>query len=323
MSLSWEVMCVCGQLLRGERQRRHQVVPCSNCGRKVFVLPRSLLDAPEEVPEAPPVVRSWRKPALVGAGSVLLLLVGFLIALPYLSRKQPDVAAVEAHGDAKALLARIEGCRQLMGQGKFHLAKRCLEQAIAERDRRTGLLTGTQNLWLNQLQRQADLLARLSPVPLEEIARAAMLVRDAEERSEQLSWFRGRSFIFDDKVRRDADDPEGRWLKLASYVVEVDDKAVRLALEELVVLQDLPLDEGPRLIFGARFAGCEPERAGDLTHTGWVIRFAPESAVLFTDIDALEAGSPVSLGRDLKEALQRQQEWLSERGAALVLPARP
>jgi hypothetical protein len=31
----------------------------------------------------------------------------------------------------------------------------------------------------------------------------------------------------------------------------------------------------------------------------------------------------VPLGRDLKETLGRQQEWLSERGAALVLPARP
>ena len=34
---------------------------------------------------------------------------------------------------------------------------------------------------LNQLQRQADLLARLSSHPLEEVVRRAGLVRDAEE----------------------------------------------------------------------------------------------------------------------------------------------
>ena len=59
---------------------------------------------------------------------------------------------------------------------------------------------------------------------------------------------------------------------------------MRLALEDLAVLHDLPLDDRPRLIFGARLAGCEREPGG-----GWVVHFERDSGVLVTDHDAVVA----------------------------------
>src|SRR5690242_18544251 len=39
----YEVACACGQVLRGRRQARHQVLRCDGCGQPVFVLGSSPL----------------------------------------------------------------------------------------------------------------------------------------------------------------------------------------------------------------------------------------------------------------------------------------
>jgi hypothetical protein len=315
--VTYEVMCVCGELLRGERQRRHQVVTCPNCGRAVFVLPASALDVLEEPAAAPAGrswLRSWRIPLLAGAGSLLLLLGLFLAIRPFLLRPLPVTTEAEPHaGKEVDVLSRIKSSRLALAEGRFRLALRGFNEAISERQRQPRLLSGAEMLELRQLQRQADVLAHLSPLPLEEIVERAMQVRDADERSALLDEFRGKAVIFDDTVIRDPLGPSGRWLKLGSYVAQVEGKGVRLALEDLDVLRDLPLDDAPRLVFGARFAGAELEKSGDEKSTGWVVRFAADSGVLFTDEDALESASPVSLQPGLKETLLRQKEWLIER----------
>jgi hypothetical protein len=319
--VSYEVMCVCGQLQRGARRRQFQVVPCANCARKLFVLPLSPRDGSEELSDPsvarPPVrarLRWWGVPLLVGAASVLLVVGVFLMARPHLQRERPETKEKEPASEEKGLWSKAEAARRLMGQGKFHLARDAFAEVIQQRNLRRNLLVPAQNRQLNQWQRQADLLSRLSTIPLEEIARLSMLVRDpAEWRAQFDEELRGRSFVFDDVVRL---DPEGR--PVLGYVVEVEgaDAPVRLALEDLEELRDLPLDEGPRLIFGARLAGCDREGEGK-----WVIRFAADSGVLLTDADAAEAASACSLEPGLKETLARQQRWLDER-RAVVPPAR-
>jgi hypothetical protein len=304
--VSYEVMCSCGQILRGERQRRYQVVPCPSCGRGVFVLPHSALDVRDEESLAPAPrgkgLLAWRTPLLVGAGSLVLLLAAFAVAWPFLV-KQPPGSDEHTLDEKTLLLAKIEAGTRALAQGRFHRARRDLNEAVRRRDAHPGLLTRKQHRRLNRLQRQANLLARLSLLPLEEIVRQAMLVRDAEERDLQMEEHRGRSFLLDDVVRRDAD---GRPV-LATYAAEVGDEGVRLALEDLTILRNLPLDEGPRLVFGARLLRCDREEGG-----GWVVRFEPDSGVLLTDAEAVEAASPVSLDPGLKETLQRQQRWLDD-----------
>ncbi len=229
--MSYEVLCNCGQFLRGERQRRHQVVTCANCSRRVFVLPRSPFDVVEEesaiASAVPPRswLRSWRVTLLAGAGSAGLLFVAFLIAWPYLPRKEEKSAEPAATDVKDLLLEKIDAGREALAQGKFHLARKMLDEAVHERNQQRDLLRPAQHRRLNQLRRQADLLARLSPLLLQDIVRQGTLVRDPKEWALQMEQYRGWSFVFDDVVRRDMD---GR-LKLGNDVIDANGGQARLA----------------------------------------------------------------------------------------------
>jgi len=143
---------------------------------------------------------------------------------------------------------------------------------------------------LKQLRRQSDLLAHLLDRSLEEILRQAMQHRNDDEWREKFEDYRGRSVLFDDRLRADA---SGRTI-LGSYVVRVGDVEARLALEDLLLLKQkpLPLDPPPRWLFGARLASCQREAGGV-----WVFRFEPDSAVLLTDEDAAAAWRGAFLAR--------------------------
>ena len=202
--------------------------------------------------------------------------------------------------------------REALAHGNFHLALRRLNEAVALRDRRPGLLTPAQHRHLNQLQRQGDLLAHLSTHSLEEVVREAALVRDPEEWEARFAEHRDKTVVFDDVVAR---DDLGR-PTLSAYEVRVDGEKARVALEDLTLLRELPLDPPRRMLFGARLARVAREDGGE-----WVVRFAPDSAVLLTDADAAGACCPQPLDADLLETLARQQRWLE--GVARLRPAAP
>lgn len=307
---SFELTCACGQLLRGDRQRRHQIVPCPACGRASFVFPLSPYDLPAEEAARPSPAwrRSWRTPILAAVGSVLLLVVGFVAAWPYLTRRPPPPVEERDAGD---LFADRDAARLALAQGKFQRGRRLLDEVLLQRDRRPALLTAEQNRDLNQLHRQADLLARLLTRTPEDIIRQGMLVRDPDEWHAQFGDYRGRTIIFDDLFRRDHDSRPVP----ATDIVEVGQEVVRLAFEELDLLQDLPLNDSPRLIFGARLAGCRREEGG-----AWVIRFQPESGVLITDPDLWQACSSADLDDDTRRVFARQREWVEN--SNMVAPAR-
>src|SRR5665213_418594 len=115
---SFELTCACGHPLRGERQRRHQVVPCPACGRSSFVFPFSPYDLPAEATARPSGRwrHSWRTPWFAALGSVLLLIVGSVLGWPYLMRPPPVVEEV----DASKILAESEAGRVALSEGKFH-----------------------------------------------------------------------------------------------------------------------------------------------------------------------------------------------------------
>jgi len=148
------------------------------------------------------------------------------------------------------------------------------------------------------------------------VATLARQARDAEEWQERFAReFRGRSVVFINvPVGRDR---RGRpTLPLRTYDVEADDEFARVALEDLDVLRDLPLDDSPRLVFGARLLSCEREAGGEL-----VIRLEPDSGVLLTDLEAVVAAEVQAPDEGLRRAIARQKKWLEERAA--VEPARP
>jgi hypothetical protein len=239
-------------------------------------------------------------PAVAGAISLAVLLVLFLLALPLLSRHAPG----DAESPAQQLAAATEAGRRALADGNYRLALGELSKAVELRDRHPGLLAPADDRRLTQLQRQSDLLARLLSRSLQEIVQEASLVRDPAEWQKKFDAdYRGRTVIFDDVARRDADGRPA----LSTYAVVVNKETVRLALEDLRLLQALPLAPPPRLLFGARLAGCAREDGG-----AWVVHFEPDSGVLLTDPGAAAACCPAPLGRDLEEALRRQEEWLND-----------
>jgi hypothetical protein len=305
----FEVACACGQAVRGARKRRHQVLPCPRCGGAVFVLPRSpwppvadTAAAPASAPAA--AARSpWLMPAVAGAVCLAVLLVLFLLALPLLSRHPPQGQSEEL-SPAQRLAAATDAGQRALADGNYRLALREFNAAVDLRDRHPGLLAPAEARRLTQWQRQSDLLARLLSRSLQEIVQEAALLRDPDEwQAKFTDDYRGRSVVFDDVVRRDA----GGRPALSTYAVVVNKETVRLALEDVQLLQTLPLQPPARLLFGARLAGCAREEGG-----GWVIHFEADSGVLLTDPGAAASCSPAPLGRELEEVLRRQEEWLHD-----------
>jgi hypothetical protein len=230
---------------------------------------------------------------------VLLLLLAALVG----RLGRPGARESDQRASSEEILRRMEAGERALAEGNFRLALGQLNSAIEGRDRRPEALTAAQNRRLVQLQRQSDLLARLLSRSLEEILEQAARMREDAEWQAQFSDYRAKTVLFDDVVSRAA---SGRPV-LESYVVRAGRVRARVALEDLELLQVLPLDSPQRLLFGARLARCSREQGG-----AWVIRFEPASGVLLTDPGAAAACCPAPLGPDLLEVLDRQQQWIND-----------
>jgi hypothetical protein len=237
----------------------------------------------------------------IASGAALLagLAAGFLYLLPHLER--PPGPADPQDAVANEARTLLEAGHQALAEGRFERAVKEFKLA-AQREQETPALSSAERRRLAQLQRQAALLARLLSRSLEEIVREAALVRDEEEWKERFQRdYGGKAVVFDDVVRR---DPAGRPV-LAHYVVRAADEPVRVALEDLEILRQLPLQTPQRLLFGGQLAAVQREPGG-----GWVVRFDPVSGVLLTDRAAVSAFYPAEIDDELKGLLQRQAEWL-------------
>lgn len=291
----YEVSCLCGRPLRGRRQRTRQIVSCAGCGRKRFVLPSSPWLAPAaDVQPRYLNVRCFL--VVVVFGGALAMGLCLLLLRPYL--RQPGSPAAASMTDARA---QLEAGVQQLRDGNVFLALTHLNAALAQSADHPNAFSAEQYAQLQQLHRQTDMLARLLDQPLEEILLQAVRHRSDEEWTEKFAYYRGRSVVFDDVLRRDG---RGRPV-LGFYEVQVAGIEARVALEDLTLLRGLPLEPPRRCLFGARLASCRREAGGI-----WVFRFEPDSAVLLTDAGAAAACCPLPLDGELLAALKRQDEWL-------------
>ncbi len=301
--VAYQVVCACGRPVTGQRQRQHQVVPCPSCKKALFILPRS--PWPDSHPGAAPVAApqsrraSWYLPAAAGVAALAVMGGLYLGLRPYLSRQRAQDASEES--PIAAIREDMAAGRQALADGNFRTAQRRLANAFALHERHRGLPPPEQRR-LIQLHRQADLLANLLSLSLQEVLHQGLRVRDEEEWQAQFADYRGRAVVFDDVVRRDA---AGRPV-LATCTVAAGTVQARVALEDLGLLRRLPLEEPVRLLFGARLDRCAREEGGV-----WVIRFQPDSGVLLTDPDIAAACCPAPLDDDLLEVVKRQEKWLN------------
>jgi hypothetical protein len=245
---------------------------------------------------------------VAGLLSAGLLTTAFLVMWPWLSRQlaRPERAAAEV----SRIQEHIAAGQRALADGDFRVALKALNAAIVERDRHPQALEPWEHRQLNQLQRQADLLARLSAHSLEEILWQATLVRNPEEWQARFEDYKGRTILFDDLVGVDLNGRPA----LRRYQVRINGEVARLALEEVTLFRDLPLEQPSRLLFGARLAWCGRGEGG-----AWVVKFEPDSGVLLTDLAAAQACSPVPL-EDLEALLERQRKWIDQQAG--LRPAR-
>jgi hypothetical protein len=301
--VEYAVACVCGTVSRGPRQSCSQVIACSACGRKLFILPVSpyppvaglSTSASPGKPLGPRPSFSWRLP--VAAACLTLVAVGgvfFVYLYPHL-RSFTSLLGTESIGP------HIDAGRTALAQGKFQLAVHELEAAQGLAQKNASSLSAGERRRLNHWQLQARLLADLLPNSLEEIVRHA-----SELEPDDKAWldvfaqrYRGHSVVFDAEVRLD-----GAGKYHLSYVVLVDGQQAVLDFATLQLFKLLPLDKPERLLFGARLASVHREDEGS-----WVIRFEPASGVLFTDRDAAAACSPQT-AEELDDLVRRQASWL-------------
>jgi hypothetical protein len=310
-AMAYEVACACGRVVRGQRQARPQVIACPACGNRLFVLPASPLPPVGSPPGTKPGLpagprisaRPWLLPliaALVTLVIVICVLVFFLMPL-LTSRTGPSSRT----GDRERLTHHIDTGKQALADGHFRLAVKELAVARSLQEQHPQLLSTEDGHHLTQLYRQADTLAGREIKALDQILAnwANLPERDWKVLFENN--YRGKAMVFDLLVRRDA---------ARQYEVEwrhrTNDEPVRLDVQDLTLLQQLPLENRQRLVLAARLSAIRRE-AGD-NKPIWVVQLEPNSGVLLTDPGAVRASCPQAVDADLGDVLKRQAAWAAD-----------
>jgi hypothetical protein len=295
-SVPFAVKCSAGHLVQGQRQRRHQVVRCTECGVDVFVLPRSPFPSLDDsrarrnvIPVSP-----WRRP-FVAAGFTLLLVAGATVALLIVLNRKTGVAGdLEAHRSAAE--EALQAGRLRRAAEEFARAR---EVALHWPD----ALAPAELRSLTQQFRETNLLADLLSESLDEILLRAARSHEDEWSAQFTKRYHGpgqaNAVVFDAKVRRIG---EGRYD--IDWELMAGNEPARLVIDELRILHELPLQEPRRLVFGARLGSIQREQNGV-----WTVRFEPASGVLLTDPRAVAACWPHPVDEELRTLLDQQRKW--------------
>jgi hypothetical protein len=298
-SVPFAVTCPAGHVVRGLRQRRHQVVSCAECGVDVFVLPRSPFPDRNDPRSKGRTRRSpWRRPLVAAALAILIVasaLAGLFVAL---TRRSAETADVETH---------VSAAEQALSEGRL---RRAVDEFAKARElalERPDILVASRLRALTQQYRETSLVADLLSESLAEILiRAARSHEDewkAQFEKRYLGPGQANAVVFDAEVRRDA---AGQYH--LDWDLKAGDEPTRLEIGDLVVLGDLPLNQPRRLIFGARLGSIAREQNGV-----WVVRFDPSSGVLLTDPRVVAACYPEAVDSELSKLLDEQRKWIEEK----------
>lgn len=297
-SIPVAVKCSAGHIVRGLRQRRHQIVRCAECGLDVFILPRTpfLGGGGKPGPEpTQPRGSPWRRPLLAAVLTLLVVAGALVLFLTALTRKAIENATFEAH---------LSAAENALTEGKLRRAAEELDKARELALRREDALPAAELRDLTHRLREASLLADLLPESLGEILVRAARAPEDEWKAQFAKRYRGpgqaNAVVFDAEVRRD-----GAGQYHLDWELTAGDEPARLEIGGLQLLHDLPLNEPHRLLFGARLESIAREQNGV-----WVVRFEPTSGVLLTDPRAVAACYPGPSDAELLKLLEQQRQWM-------------
>jgi hypothetical protein len=298
LPVPFTVTCASGHVVRGFRQRRHQVVRCRECGESLFVLPRSPFPSLQQADGSPsPSARAspWRRPLLAAALTVIVVAGALTVFFTVLTRKGATPQEIEA---------RIAAGQQAISEGKMHRAAQEFDVAQQLLSQDPNSLSAARTRELRQLQRQAHVLTDLLSESLDELLLRASRSQEDEWQAQFQQRYRGagkaNAVIFDVQVRRD-----GAGQFQHDWHLQAGVEPARLEISDLKILHGLPLQQPQRLLFGARLDHVMREQNGV-----WVVRFDPDSGVLLTDEQAARACCPPSMDKELPGLLEQQRKWL-------------
>jgi hypothetical protein len=298
-AIPFQINCSCGQIIQGFREHTHQVLRCNGCSRELFVLPASPLPpaaAPGALAALPENVRSgrspWFWPIVAGLLTLVVVVGGFAAAFLWLIEIPEGAAPTAAEIDTE-----LAGARKALREGELQRAAQELDRLQTTVTVKSQAATPGQREELRQLHRQAVLLADWSGESLEQIlARTAPL--KFEEWQAVAERYRGKPFVFDLELRRDA----SRRYHVIRYGGKDTPPGVRLEVQNLRLLAYLPLEEPQRVLFGARVA--ELRRQGEVC----TVRLEGDSGVLLTDVTSTVIGGTIP-ELVLQPILKQQRQW--------------
>jgi hypothetical protein len=230
--------------------------------------------------------------------TLALVVLLFVLVLGFLRPPQPRTTAPAPN----SLAERVAAGQRALAAGKFQLAAEELDQAYMLLEQQPERRRRGESREVVQLRRQAALLADLLTEPLSEILQNAAKEQEDEWPGQFRRRYQTHAVVFDADVTRD-----GAGQFRLDFHVRAGPQPARIDVSDLKLLEALPRERAPRLLFGARLASIAREPPGI-----WVVRFDPESGVLLTDPGAVAACYPGPVDEDLAGLIQRQQEWLSD-----------
>jgi hypothetical protein len=312
----FQVTCGCGQVVQGVRRSRHQVVSCRACGTRLFVLPRSPLPPPappsaKSQPIIHPASRSspppprplrvrlrlpsgpWRLP-LLAALLTLAVVVMVYVTLFLLFVQRPQSA--ETSG-AEAIQDHVRAGKLALADQDFPAALKAFQKARAGYDQQPPLArAASEGRRLQQLVRQAEVLANRLPEPLERMLRRWDKL-EGEELENVTVPYRNKFAVFDLEVMKDGAN-QVRYRRLLGPEVP------QLGLDGLVLIDRLASrNHFRRLLFAAQLAGVTRDPDDRLT-----VGLVPDSGVLITEQEVARACFPV-VDDEMRDVL----EWQTER----------
>lgn len=301
-AVPFEIPCVCGNVLRGQRQAQAQAVRCPRCQTERFVLPRSPLPV---VLDGEPVAvggssRFGRRPVVTGLVGVTVLV--FVVALiVYFIVRTPTYPGAPTKTPAERFAARRDAGRAALADGSFQQAAIELKGALDTADLVPGLLGGAERRELTRQQRQAAIVADLLSESLAEVVRHSIGTPETEWQFVFSRRYVGRSVILDETLHRDA---AGNYH--GDYRVRVTGVECRIERKALKILKDVDLSAPQRVLFGFRLSALRRDPQG-----GWTVVPDPDSGVFLTDSAVLK-GLSIPDDAEVQEVLKRQKGWVDQ-----------
>jgi DNA-directed RNA polymerase subunit RPC12/RpoP len=302
-TVGFELTCVCGTSIRGQRQSQAQVAACPSCSAKRFVLPRSPLPEVVAALDVSPGPANRRIAVLLvlAAAAVIVVVAAAGIGAWYLSTSPEPSSQDRPLSDEEQYGQHLAAGRAALAEGSWHKAARELDAAIQIDKRAQGRFSKGEQEQLERLQRQAAIVADLLTESLAEIGRNSIGMPDDEWQQIFRERYAGRSFIIDDVLYRDS---AGKYhyqfkLMLQNAEMRLDLGQVKLLLETRSLL-----NPPQRVLIGLRLAGIRKDAKG------WVIELDPDGGVWLTDEDML-AGLSIPVDAELREVLKRQKSWVA------------